>query len=94
VQRGCSTVQIPTGLDSEDECEDFYKSVILWWLSIKLAWREESIARVEHFETCRLNQYSGGDLAGIPLGLNRLTSILASLGWWYYIAEVPEGTMR
>ncbi|KAJ7866282.1 hypothetical protein B0H14DRAFT_3442551 [Mycena olivaceomarginata] len=34
VQRGRSTVQIPAGLGSEDEREDFYDAVILWWYCI------------------------------------------------------------
>ncbi|KAJ7801888.1 hypothetical protein B0H14DRAFT_2180340, partial [Mycena olivaceomarginata] len=41
VQRRRSTVQIPAGLESEDEREDFYDAVILWWLSINPAWRKE-----------------------------------------------------
>jgi hypothetical protein len=82
------------GLDCEDECEDFYEGVILWWLSISPAWRKEGIKKVEDFETHRLNQHSRGDLAGIPSGLNGLTSVLASLGWWYHIAEVPERTLK
>jgi hypothetical protein len=94
VQRGRSTVQIPAGLDSEDEREDFYDGVVLWWLGINPAWRKEGVTKVEDFETHGLSQCSGGDLAGIPSGLNGLTSVLASLGWWYRIAEVAEGSLR
>jgi hypothetical protein len=94
VQRGRSTVQIPAGLESEDEREDFYDAVILWWLSINPAWRKEGITTVEDFETRGLTQQRGGDLAGIPSGLNGLTSVLASLGWWYRIADVVKGSLR
>jgi hypothetical protein len=93
VQRGRSTVQIPAGLGSEDEREDFYDAVILWWLSINPVWRKEGITKGEDFETRGLKQQRGGDLAGIPSGLNGLTSVLASLAWWYRIAEIAEGSV-
>jgi hypothetical protein len=94
VQRGRSIVQIPAGLDSEDRRKHFYDSVVLWWLGINPAWRKEGITKVEDFEAHGLSQCSGGDLASIPSGLNGLTSVLASLGWWYCIAEVAEGLLR
>ncbi|KAJ7690928.1 hypothetical protein B0H14DRAFT_2652235 [Mycena olivaceomarginata] len=74
--------------------KDFYDAVILWWLSVNPAWRKDGITMVEDFETHGLNQQRGADLAGIPSGLNGLTSVLASLGWWYHIADVVEGSLR
>ncbi|KAJ7837774.1 hypothetical protein B0H14DRAFT_2216332, partial [Mycena olivaceomarginata] len=78
VQRGRGTTRIP--LASEDECEDFYKAVVLWWL--------------DEFEVHGLIQLSGGDLEGLPLGLNGLTSVLACLAWWYRVAGILEGGPR
>ncbi|KAJ7369099.1 hypothetical protein DFH08DRAFT_677400 [Mycena albidolilacea] len=94
VQHRRSTVQIPAGLESEDECKDFHDAVILWWLSINLAWRKEGITTVKDLETRRLTQQHGGNLAGIPSGLNGLTSVLASLGWWCRIADIVKGSVR
>ncbi|KAJ7795150.1 hypothetical protein B0H14DRAFT_3158801 [Mycena olivaceomarginata] len=94
VQCGRSTVQIPVGLDGKDKLEDFYEGVVLWCLSINPAWRKEGIAKVEDFERHGLNQHSGGNLAGLPSGLNGLTSVLACLGWWYRVAEVTGGMLR
>ncbi|KAJ7898182.1 hypothetical protein B0H14DRAFT_2280684, partial [Mycena olivaceomarginata] len=87
-QRGRSTSRIPVGLDSEDERQDFYEGVILWWWTVNPAWRK----RAEDFAVCGLKTLSGGNLESLPSGLNGLTSVLACLGWWYHIAGVTEGT--
>ncbi|KAJ7823339.1 hypothetical protein B0H14DRAFT_2187225, partial [Mycena olivaceomarginata] len=94
VQRGRGTTRIPAGLDSEDEREDFYDAVVSWWLGVNPAWRKEGVKNADEFEARGLIQRSGGDLEGLPLGLNGLTSVLACLAWWYRVAEISEGGPR
>ncbi|KAJ7358299.1 hypothetical protein DFH08DRAFT_655081, partial [Mycena albidolilacea] len=92
VQRRRSTSRIPAGLDSEDEREDFYEGVVLWWWTINPAWRKEGVDKAEGFAVHGLKTLSGGDLESLPSGLNGLTSVLACLAWWYRVAGVAEGT--
>jgi hypothetical protein len=94
VQRGHGTTRIPAGLASEDECEDFYEAVVLWWLGVNPVWRKEGVENADEFEARGLIQLSGGDLEGLPLGLNGLTSVLTGLTWWYRVAGISEGRPR
>jgi hypothetical protein len=79
VQRRRGTTWIPAGLSSEDEHEDFYDAVILWWLIVNLVWRKEGVTNAEEFKAHGLIQHGEDDLEGLPSGLNRLTSILTCL---------------
>ncbi|KAJ7321909.1 hypothetical protein DFH08DRAFT_613831, partial [Mycena albidolilacea] len=92
VQRGRNTSRIPAGLSSDDKRQDFYEGVILWWLAVNPAWRQEGVTKVEDFAAHGLNTRSGGDLESLPSGLNGLTSVLACLEWWYHLAGIAEGT--
>ncbi|KAJ7302495.1 hypothetical protein DFH08DRAFT_666433, partial [Mycena albidolilacea] len=94
VQHRRSTSRIPAGLDSEDEQQDFYEGVILWWWTVNPAWRKEGVDKAEDFAVCGLKTLSGGDLESLPSGLNGLTSVLACLGWWYRVAGVTEGMLE
>ncbi|KAJ7731184.1 hypothetical protein B0H14DRAFT_2409480 [Mycena olivaceomarginata] len=85
VQRGRGTTRIPAGLDTEDECEDFYAAVVSWWLSVNPGWRKEGV-RDTWVDTARW-----GRPWSPPLGLNGLTSVLACLAWWYRVAKILEG---
>jgi hypothetical protein len=82
------------GLGREDEHEDFYNTVILWWLMVNPAWRKEGVTNAEEFKAHGLVQCGEDNLEGLPSGLNGLTSILAYLVWWYRIAGFAEGTPR
>ncbi|KAJ7340756.1 hypothetical protein DFH08DRAFT_656592, partial [Mycena albidolilacea] len=82
VQRGRNTTRIPMGLDDEDEREDFYAAVVLWWVSVNPVWRKEGVATVEDSEGWGLKQSDEGDLTALPSGLNSLTSVVACLAWW------------
>ncbi|KAJ7799452.1 hypothetical protein B0H14DRAFT_2617032 [Mycena olivaceomarginata] len=68
VQRGRNTTRIPMGLDDEDECEDFYAAVVLWWVSVNPVWRKEGVTTVEDFEARGLKQSDEGDLTALPQG--------------------------
>jgi hypothetical protein len=94
VQRGRGTTRIPAGLDGEDEREDFYEAVIAWWLEVNPPWRKEGVENAKEFEAHGLQQRGGGNLDGLPSGLNGLTSILACLAWWYRLAEAEEAAPR
>ncbi|KAJ7358349.1 hypothetical protein DFH08DRAFT_655080, partial [Mycena albidolilacea] len=86
------TTQIPTGLGSKDEREDFYAAVVSWWLSVNPVWRKEGVENTEGFEAHGLIRRGKGDLETLPSGLNGLTSVVACLMWWYRVAGVSEGT--
>ncbi|KAJ7709245.1 hypothetical protein B0H14DRAFT_2646398 [Mycena olivaceomarginata] len=94
---GCSAdgtpPESPWASDDEDEREDFYAAVVLWWVSVNPVWRKEGVATVEDFEGRGLKQSDEGDLTALPSGLNGLTSVVACLAWWYRLAEVPGGTL-
>ncbi|KAJ7302477.1 hypothetical protein DFH08DRAFT_723033 [Mycena albidolilacea] len=94
VQRGCNTTRIPAGINSEDEREDFYQAVVLWWLNVNPVWRKEGVKSAEDFEVHGLIQCGGGNLDSLPSGLNGLTSVLACLAWWYRVAGNTEGEPR
>ncbi|KAJ6447920.1 hypothetical protein C8R45DRAFT_1115609 [Mycena sanguinolenta] len=49
---------IPPGLDSPDGCEDFYESVVKWWISVNPAWRADSVSSTEAFVVHGLKQES------------------------------------
>ncbi|KAJ7729889.1 hypothetical protein B0H14DRAFT_2409660 [Mycena olivaceomarginata] len=91
VQRA-RAARIPAGLETEDEREDFYDAVVLWWLKVNPPWRKEGVVTVENFEKHGLKQDGEGDLLSLCSGLNGITSVVACLWWWYRIAEIAEGT--
>ncbi|KAJ7771428.1 hypothetical protein B0H14DRAFT_2402201, partial [Mycena olivaceomarginata] len=91
VQRA-RTARIPAGLNTEDEREDFYEAVVLWWLKVNPPWRKEGIVTVENFEARGLKQDGEGDLVSLCSGLNGITSVVACLWWWYRIAGITAGT--
>ncbi|KAJ7811826.1 hypothetical protein B0H14DRAFT_3479445 [Mycena olivaceomarginata] len=79
VQRGRSTSQIPAGLNNEDKWQDFYEGGYLVVVDRQSSMEERG---------------AGGDLESLSSGLNRLTSILVCLGWWYCMTGVIEGTPK
>ncbi|KAJ7853050.1 hypothetical protein B0H14DRAFT_2580617 [Mycena olivaceomarginata] len=87
-----AAIQRPGAVSCEDEHEDFYEGVVLWWWTINPAWRKEGVDKAEGFAVHGLKTLSGGDLESLPSGLNGLTSVLACLAWWYWVAGVAEGT--
>jgi hypothetical protein len=93
VQRAC-TARIPAGLNPEDEREDFYEAVVLWWLKVNPPWRKEGIVMVENFEAQGLKQDGEGNLVSLCSGLNGITSVVACLWWWHRIAGITAGTPR
>ncbi|KAJ6503631.1 hypothetical protein C8R45DRAFT_779465, partial [Mycena sanguinolenta] len=91
VQRARKARALPPGLDEPDAREDFYESVVRWWISVNPGWRKEGVAEPGDFMACGLKQQAG-DLDGLPAGLNGLTSVIACLWWWYRAAGSVEGT--
>ncbi|KAJ7729885.1 hypothetical protein B0H14DRAFT_2409674 [Mycena olivaceomarginata] len=87
VQRARNDRRIPAGLEEEDQRDAFYDKTVNWWIAVNPAWRKEGVTR-------GLKQESGGDLEGLPAGLNGLTSVVACLWWWYQLAGVVEGAPR
>jgi hypothetical protein len=65
-----------------------------WWIAVNPAWQKEGVTGPASFVERGLKQESGGDLEGLPAGLNGLTSVVACLWWWYQLAGVVEGAPR
>ncbi|KAJ7803735.1 hypothetical protein B0H14DRAFT_2384306 [Mycena olivaceomarginata] len=91
VQHARNDRRIPAGLEEEDQRDAFYNKVVNWWIAVNPAWRKEGVTGPASFAEHGLKQESGGDLEGLPAGLNGLTSVVACLWWWYRLAGVAEG---
>ncbi|KAJ7673498.1 hypothetical protein B0H14DRAFT_2656893 [Mycena olivaceomarginata] len=84
VQRARNDRRIPAGLEEEDQRDAFYDKTVNWWIAVNPAWRKEGVTGPASFVERGLKQESGGDLEGLPAGLNGLTSL----------AGVVEGAPR
>ncbi|KAJ7805532.1 hypothetical protein B0H14DRAFT_3485062 [Mycena olivaceomarginata] len=91
VQRAHNDQQIPASLEEDDQWDAFYDKVVKWWIAVNPAWQKEGVTGPASFAEHGLKQESGGDLGGLLVGLNGLTSVVACLWWWYQLAGVVEG---
>ncbi|KAJ6451455.1 hypothetical protein C8R45DRAFT_790912, partial [Mycena sanguinolenta] len=75
---------IPTCLEGNSKCADFYEEVVHWWITLNPGWRKEGRDDMDavHFAEEGLLQNSDGDLDCLNTGLKGLTSVLACLCWW------------
>ncbi|KAJ6513458.1 hypothetical protein C8R45DRAFT_782638, partial [Mycena sanguinolenta] len=92
VQRARKNRAIPSGLDNPTNRENYYNSVVSWWIHVNPAWRTEGMTTPQDFAHLGLKQ-DRGDLDGLPTGLNGLTSVVACLWWWYRVAGNADGAL-